>query len=105
MKRQLLSCLASWSGSRLRLPNSPLPAPWSVEEIGEALVVIDSAGQKLSYVYFKDESGTAIGRQASQQRRGAAHCIVAKSIGRHFDAAMRSNWLTRTPEIADLIVG
>ena len=29
--------------------------PWSVEDIGAAFVVIDSAGQKLAYVYFEDE--------------------------------------------------
>jgi hypothetical protein len=29
----------------------------------------------------------------------------ARSVNRHFDAAMASNWLTRTPEIADLIAG
>jgi hypothetical protein len=31
------------------------PPPWSVEDIGAAFVVIDSAGQKLAYVYFVDE--------------------------------------------------
>ena len=31
--------------------------PWSVEDIGAAFVVIDSAGQKLAYVYFEDEPG------------------------------------------------
>jgi hypothetical protein len=28
------------------------PPPWSVEDIGAAFVVIDSAGHKLAYVYF-----------------------------------------------------
>jgi hypothetical protein len=31
--------------------------PWSVEDIGAAFVVIDSARQKLSYVYYEDEPG------------------------------------------------
>jgi hypothetical protein len=31
------------------------PPPWSVEDIGTAFVVTDSAGQKLSYVYYEDE--------------------------------------------------
>ncbi len=31
------------------------PPPWSVEDISACFVVIDSAGQKLSYVYFEDE--------------------------------------------------
>jgi hypothetical protein len=34
------------------------PPPWSLEELNDAcLVVIDSAGQKLAYVYFEDEPG------------------------------------------------
>jgi hypothetical protein len=33
------------------------PPPWSVEDIGAAFVVKDSAGQKLAYVYFEDEPG------------------------------------------------
>ena len=33
------------------------PPPWSVEEIGAAFVVKDSAGQQLAYVYFEDEPG------------------------------------------------
>jgi hypothetical protein len=31
------------------------PPPWSVEDIGAAFVVTDSAGQKLAYVYFEEE--------------------------------------------------
>jgi hypothetical protein len=34
------------------------PPPWSLEELNDACFVItDSAGQKLAYVYFKDEPG------------------------------------------------
>ena len=34
------------------------PPPWSLEELNDAcFVVIDSAGQKLAYVYFEDEPG------------------------------------------------
>jgi hypothetical protein len=33
------------------------PPPWSVEDIGAAFVVKDSAGQQLAYVYFEDEPG------------------------------------------------
>jgi hypothetical protein len=36
------------------------PPPWSVEDIGAAFVVIDSAGQKLAYVYFVDEPGRRV---------------------------------------------
>ena len=34
------------------------PPPWSLEELNDAcFVVIDSAGQKLAYVYFEEEPG------------------------------------------------
>jgi hypothetical protein len=33
------------------------PLPWSVEKLGACFVVIDSAGQKLAYVYYEDEPG------------------------------------------------
>jgi hypothetical protein len=33
------------------------PPPWTVEDIGAAFVVKDSAGQQLAYVYFEDEPG------------------------------------------------
>jgi hypothetical protein len=33
------------------------PPPWSVEDIGAAFVVKDSAGQQLAYVHFEDEPG------------------------------------------------
>jgi hypothetical protein len=31
-----------------------LPPPWSIDELAACFVVIDSAGQKLAYVYFED---------------------------------------------------
>jgi hypothetical protein len=37
--------------------NRRFPPPWSVEELDACFVVKDSAGQKLSYVYFEDEPG------------------------------------------------
>ena len=33
------------------------PPPWTVEELEACFVVIDSAEQKLAYVYFEEESG------------------------------------------------
>ena len=33
------------------------PPPWSVEDIGAAFVVTDSARHQLAYVYFEDEPG------------------------------------------------
>ena len=33
------------------------PALWSIDELEACFVVIDSAGQKLAYVYFEEEPG------------------------------------------------
>src|SRR6516225_6587307 len=33
------------------------PPPWTVEELEACFVVIDSAEQKLAYVYFEEEPG------------------------------------------------
>ncbi|MGB6288143.1 MAG: hypothetical protein WBG18_27585 [Xanthobacteraceae bacterium] len=34
------------------MPERRFPPPWSIEDLGPCFVVKDSAGQKLSYVYF-----------------------------------------------------
>jgi hypothetical protein len=41
------------------MPSTPrrFPPPWTVEELDACFVVIDSAGQKLAYVYFEEEPG------------------------------------------------
>jgi hypothetical protein len=31
--------------------------PWSVQELEACFIVIDSAGQKLAFVYFEEEPG------------------------------------------------
>jgi len=54
------------------MPARRIPPPWSVEELNAVFVVMDSARQKLAYVYFEDEPGRRIGDQAAHQRRGAA---------------------------------
>ena len=33
------------------------PPPWTIEDIGAAFVVKDSAGQQLAYIYFENEPG------------------------------------------------
>jgi hypothetical protein len=43
------------------------PPPWSVEELDACFVVIDSAGQKLAYVYFE---GPAVGRDRGSPLEG-----------------------------------
>ena len=44
---------------RLQRMLSPrrFPPPWSIDELEACFVVIDSAGQKLAYVYFEAEPG------------------------------------------------
>jgi hypothetical protein len=38
------------------------PPPWSIEELNNTcFVAIDSADQKLAYVYFEDRRGPALG--------------------------------------------
>jgi endo-1,4-beta-D-glucanase Y len=42
----------------LSFSNTTQAPPWSIDELNDAcFVVIDSAGQKLAYVYFEEESG------------------------------------------------
>jgi hypothetical protein len=33
------------------------PPPWSIGDVGAAFVVKDGGGQKLAYVYYKEEPG------------------------------------------------
>jgi hypothetical protein len=42
------------------------PPPWTVEDIGVAFKVCDSAGQRLAYVYF--EEGPASGDEVAHER-------------------------------------
>jgi hypothetical protein len=42
---------ATVTGERRFLP------PWKVEELEACFFVTDSAGQKLAFIYFEDESG------------------------------------------------
>ncbi len=56
------------------------PPPWSVEDIDAAFVVKDSAGQKLAYVYYEEESGrrsAAKPLSKDEARRIAVNTVVA----------------------------
>jgi hypothetical protein len=51
------------------------PPPWSIEDLGAAFVVKDSARHKLAYVPYRDEPGrrsTAKLLSKDEARRGAA---------------------------------
>ncbi len=37
------------------MPHRHFPAPWSLEEQADCVIVRDHNGQALTYVYFKDE--------------------------------------------------
>jgi hypothetical protein len=55
-----LSAVSAGSGQTGRcetVTTRRFPPPWTVEDIGAAFVVMDSAGQKLAYVYFEEEPG------------------------------------------------
>jgi hypothetical protein len=60
------------------------PPPWTIEELNECFVVIDSAEQKLAYVYFEEEPG----------RRAAAKLAAAKD-----EASGIAVNLARLPEL------
>ena len=68
------------------MPSSPrrFPPPWTVEELDACFVVIDSAEQKLAYVYFEEESG----------RRSAAK-VLTKDEARRIAANI--------PKLTDLL--
>jgi hypothetical protein len=58
------------------------PPPWSVEERPACFIVCDSAGQKLAFVYFEEESGRRRGAKLlskDEARRIAAK--IAKAAG------------------------
>jgi hypothetical protein len=57
------------------VPARRFPPPWTVEDIGAAFVVTDSAGQKLAYVYFEDKTGPSLSGQAAHARRGQADSV------------------------------
>ena len=50
------------------MPARRFPPSWSINELEACFVVIDSAGQKLAYVYFEDEPGR---RSAAKLLRSA----------------------------------
>ena len=62
------------------------PPPWTVEELDACFVVIDSAEQKLAYVYFEEEAG-ALGSIAAPcaffADEGLSFCGMQRNGSRH----------------------
>jgi hypothetical protein len=50
----------------MHMPDRRFPPPWSVDELEAAFVVKDSAGQKLAFVYYEEDTG----------RRSAANLLT-----------------------------
>jgi hypothetical protein len=62
----------------LQIPTTmkAFPPPWSIEDLGAAFVVKDSARHKLAYVYYEEEPGRRSAAKLlskDEARRIAAH--------------------------------
>ena len=66
---------------------APLPAAPVCRGIGNVLVVKDSAGQKLAYVYFEDEPGRRSAENLMSHDEGGALAL---------NIAKLREWLART---------
>ena len=71
------------------MPSAPrrFPPPWTVEELDACFVVIDSAEQKLAYVYFEGRARAQISRQAAQQRRSEKDRCEPREVARATNGA------------------
>src|SRR5438094_2037909 len=74
--------------------NRRFPPPWLIAELEACFVVIDSAGQKLAYVYFEDEPG----------RRSAAK-LLAKDEARRIAANIAKLPEQRSASLEHLGIG
>ena len=55
------------------------PSPWKVEELEACFFVTDSAGQKLAFVYFEEESGRrAAAKLLTKDEARQITAIIAK---------------------------
>ena len=75
------------------MPARRFPPPWSIDELEACFVVIDSAGQKLAYVYFEDEPG----RRSARVRASTIPTRRASPI-----AAMMANMTVKNAFIGAL---
>ena len=51
------------------------PPPWSIEDIGAAFVVKNSAGQKLGYFYYAEEPGRRSAADREAKKIGGAGAL------------------------------
>jgi hypothetical protein len=57
-----------------------VPPPWSVEELDVCFIVKDSAGQKLAFVYYEEEPGSALSRQATHLHAAVCRLQVVDPV-------------------------
>jgi len=69
------------------------PPPWSIEELDACFVVIDSAGQKLAYVYFEDEPGRRCVEVAPSFQRRGLRVVDLRLMWRSCNSLLKSEFV------------
>ena len=69
------------------------PPPWSIEELDACFVVIDSAGQKLAYVYFEDKPGRRCVEVAPSFQRRGLRVVDLRLMWRSCNSLLKSEFV------------
>jgi hypothetical protein len=73
------------------------PPPWSVEEQDACYVVRDRGGQRLAYVYFKDEPGPAFFLFQMQLMKARLRYQIGRSANWLASSSRPRQWSRRSP--------